>query len=456
MKRIKTTLLLLMISVSLLGQKNNLKLEIENFPEKEVYLASFYGEKNNILDTAFPSNGKIIFPLKSEYYPGMYRIFLTKDVFFDIVYNKENIEIKTDYENLYEKLEVIQSNENKIYYDFLRKGNDYRMKFDLLAPVNDYFPQTDSFFYEARTKFLYVQAEFLEYINNTIKKNPDAWASKIIRQKKPLYYNPSLDENGRKEYAIEHYFDNMDFTDVELIRSNVYTTIAIEYMSLFSNPNFTQDQLENEFIKAVDKIMYEAMDNSIVYEFIVEYLVTGFERFHFDKVLDYIAETYNPEQCENEERKNDLQTRLDKYAELTSGKPGPDITIPDLDGNNIILSEIKSDYTLVLFWASWCPHCSEALPAINEIYNSTERNKLEIIAISLDKVKEEWEKAVQELNLSWINTCDMMGWDSQPAIDYNVYATPTMFLLDGQKNIVAKPITLNELNKALHTENILN
>lgn len=456
MNRIKLLFLLLTVTLSVIGQKFTLQLEIENIPEKEIYLASFYGEKNNIIDTAMAIEGKIVFPLKSEYHVGLYRIFLDKEIFFDIIYNKENIEITTDYENLYEELEIVSSVENQIYYDFLRKGNDYRRKFDLLAPVNDYFPRTDSFFFEAKTKFLFVQAEFLEYIDKTVKKNPNVWATKIIKQKKPLYYNPSLDEYGRKEYAVEHYFDNMDFSDVELLRSNVYTTIAIEYMTLFSNPNLTQDQLENEFIKAVDKIMYETMDNSIVYEFIVEYLVSGFERFHFDKVLDYIAETYDPEQCENEERKNDLQTRLDKYAELTIGKPGPKFTIPDMEGNITKLSEIEAEYTLVIFWASWCPHCSESMPSINDIYQTVERNKLEVVAISLDKEKTEWETAVTELNFIWKNCCDLKGWDSQAAIDYNVYATPTMFLLDSQKNIVAKPITINELKTALKTENIIN
>ncbi|MEZ5197260.1 MAG: thioredoxin-like domain-containing protein [Bacteroidales bacterium] len=456
MNRINLLILLMTISISVIGQKFSLKLEIENIPEKEIYLANFYGEKNNIVDTAMPVEGKIIFPLKSDYHEGLYRIFLDKDIFFDIIYNKENIEIKTDYEDLYEKLVVVTSVENKIYYDFLRKGNDYRRKFDLLAPVNDYFPKTDSFFFVARTKFLFIQAEFLEYIDKTVKKNPDAWATKIIKQKRPLYYNPTLDEYGRKEYAVEHYFDNMDFTDVELLRSNVYTTIAIEYMTLFSNPSLTQDQLENEFIKAVDKIMYEAMDNSIVYEFIVEYLVSGFERFHFDKVLDYIAENYNPEQCENEERKNDLQTRLEKYAELTIGKPGPEIAIPDMDGNITRLSEITSEYTLIVFWASWCPHCAESLPSIDNIYQTVDRSKLEVVAISLDKEKDKWESSVQELNFTWKDCCDLKGWDSQAAIDYNVYATPTMFLLDHQKNIVAKPITINELKNALTAENIIN
>ena len=439
------------------GQEYIFEATIKNAPEKEFYLADFYGDKNHLRDTVKPdASGYFSFKLKESYYPGMYRVFLDKDVFFDFIYNHENIKIKTDYDHLADSLKVISSEENKLYYKFLRAGNDYRRKFELLGPVVNYYPQSDSFYFEIKEKYTASQNDYIKLVDKMVFENQDAWATKVIRQRKPLYYDPALDEFGRREYATEHFFDNISFDDVDLIRSNVYTTIAIEYMSLYSNPNLSQDQLEAEFIKAVDKIMKEAAENSIIYEFIVEYLVGGFERFHFDKVLDYIAENYSPAQCENEERKTDLQTRLKKYAELSNGKDAPEFEMNDLNGNPVKLSKIKADYTLVLFWASWCPHCAETMPEIHKIYQKNDKSKLEIVAVSLDKEKSEWEKAVKELGFTWINCCDLKSWDSEAAIDYNVYATPTMFLLDKQKKIVAKPITITELKNALTSEKIIN
>jgi peroxiredoxin len=429
---------------------------IKNAPQKEIYLADFYGDKNHLRDTVIPDNkGYIVFQMNESYSPGMYRVFLSKDVFFDIIYNHENIKIQTDYDHLADSLIVIASRENKLYYEFLKSANDYRRKFELLGPVVNYYPQTDSFYFDVKNKYETVQKEFIRFTERMVAENPDQWVTKIVSQRKPLYYDPALDEYGKREFATDHFFDNISFNDADLIRSNVYTTIAIEYMSLYSNPNLNQEQLEAEFIRAVDKIMKEATENSIVYEFIVEYLVGGFERFHFDKVLDYIAEHYSPEQCENEERKNDLKTRLEKYAELSIGKPGPDFSIPDKDGKVIKLSDIKAEYTLILFWASWCPHCLESLPKIEEIYQSVDRKKLEIVAISLDNEKAKWETAVKEQGFTWKNLCDLKGWDSSAAIDYNVYATPTMFLLDKRKMIVSKPITFVELKNALTTEKIV-
>ena len=451
-------LLILLFQFTLaFSQEYNLKITVKNLPEKEIYLAGFYGDKNSILDTVqSDTTGNFYFKMKDGYHPGMYRIFLDKEVFFDIIYNHENIEIETLYEYLYDSLNVISSTENALYYDFLKRMHDYRMKFDLLSPLSDYYPRTDTFFQDVRAKYIGIQADIQIYLNARIEQYDDAWTTKIMKIKKPLFYDPSLDEFGRREYTINHYFDNIDFSDVELIRSNVYSSIAIEYMSLFSNPNLSQEQLENEFIKAVDKIMYEAMDNNIIYEFIVDYLVGGFERFHFDKVLDYIAENYSPEQCENEERKTDLKTRLEKYAELAVGKSAPDIEIPDSTGKIIKLSEINSKYTLVLFWASWCTHCNEVLPKIHNIYvNSVSRKTLEVLSVSLDNEKEEWFAALKAGNYTWLNCSSLKGWDTQAAIDYNIYATPTMFLLDKNKNIVAKPITFNELKNALFKENIM-
>ena len=439
------------------GQNYTFDLHVENFGGNEVYLADFYGDRNSMIDTTrSDSLGNLRFVLPETYPSGMYRIFLDENAFFDFIFNKENINMTTDYDDLYESLEIIESTENQVYYDFLRTRHDYRRKFELLAPVNDYYPRNDSFFHIARAQYIGIQAEIQVYINDLVEQFPDAWVTRIIRIQKPLFFDPSMDETARRKYRVDHFFDHYDFSDVELIRSNVYTTSAIEYMSLYSNPNFTQEQLENEFINAVDKIMYEAMDNSLVYEFIVEYLVGGFERYHFDKVLDYIAENYTPEQCENEERKSDLQTRLAKYAELSVGKEAPEINAPDPEGKMIRLSKIKSDYTLVIFWASWCPHCNTMLPEIHNIYQSSIDPKvMQVFSVSLDNEKGKWTAALQEGNYSWVNVSELLGWDSKSAVDYNVYATPTMFLLDKKKQILAKPITLDELKAALFAENLL-
>lgn len=448
---------LLFVAAFLSAQEYTLDITIKQLNTDEVYLANFYGDNNSIIDTAVPDTaGQIIFTLKKEMQPGMYRVFLSQEVFFDIIYNYENIGITSQIDFLYDSLKILESNENKLYYGFLKEMNLYQRKLELLSPVVNYYPPEDSFYDQITEEYINNQLNYSNFVKLLIDDNKDSWTAKIAKQRQPLFFSAELNEYDRRMFARDHFFDHIDFSDVDLIKSNVYTTLAIEYISLYSNPNFNQAQLEDEFIIAVDKIMYETMDNSLIYEFIVEYLVGGFEKFHFDKVLDYIADNYSPEQCENEERKSDLQTRLKKYAELSVGKDAPEIIVPDINGAKVKLSRINAEYTLVVFWASWCPHCLDMLPKIHNIYeNSASLPKLQILTVSIDKEKEEWIAALEAGNYTWLNASDLNGWNSQAAIDYNVYATPTMYLLDKNKKIVAKPITYNELEKALIKENIL-
>ncbi|MCD4735502.1 MAG: redoxin domain-containing protein, partial [Bacteroidales bacterium] len=312
---------------------------------------------------------------------------------------------------MYDSIVFGISDENILYFNFFGEKKLFNRKFELLNPLVDYFPKDDPFHEKARKKYIGIQKEFMADIDKIVENNPDKFVSKLIALQKPPFLDPDLPDYERFEYLKAHYFDGRDFSDISLIYTNAYPGLAIDYMSLYSGRNLSQDELEDQLIIAVDEIMYRALDNDIVYEFVVEYLVGGFEKYHFDKVLDHIAQSYTPEQCENEERKSDLKTRLEKYAELAVGKTAPGINIKSLDGTKIKLDEINKEYTLIFFWASWCPHCDEVMPKIHTLYSEQKNKNLEILAVSLDSEKAEWEKALEGKNYSWINVSNLEGWN---------------------------------------------
>ncbi|MDA3833579.1 MAG: hypothetical protein PF495_09295, partial [Spirochaetales bacterium] len=70
---------------------------------------------------------------------------------------------------------------------------------------------------------------------------------------------------------------------------------------------------------------------------------------------------------------------------------------------------------------------------------------IEIFSVSIDTVETDWIKYSQVVHPPWINTHEPMGWEGKSAEDYNIYATPTMFLLNRERKIIAKPYTYREL-----------
>jgi len=67
-----------------------------------------------------------------------------------------------------------------------------------------------------------------------------------------------------------------------------------------------------------------------------------------------------------------------------SDPKAPDFELPDLDGNKIALSKYKGNRpVLFYFWATWCPHCMAAKPAIISIRKDIPESNLEILAINV-------------------------------------------------------------------------
>ena len=108
---------------------------------------------------------------------------------------------------------------------------------------------------------------------------------------------------------------------------------------------------------------------------------------------------------------------------------------------------MKADKTLILFYSSSCPHCQTLIAYLAEL--SKNMNTLKVFAISLDTSRSDWTSFIRNNNLNWINVNDLKGWSGSAASDYFIYATPTMFLVDKDKKILAKPVTVEELMREL-------
>lgn len=451
---LKMSAVLLLTTIGLsTSLAQNVEIIIKNQEKGKAFIFSLSGEKTTLIDSV-NSIDKGIFRFSidnNKYHTGIYRLTFEPNKWIDFVNDGEEISITTHSKNILDSLDVTRSESNKLFYTFLRLNKQYKTKTELLLIILSRYPRDDQFYLQAKNRFIELQNEYLQFLNYTSQMMASSFVAKYIRSSQLPVVDLSIPIDKQLAYLKAHALDKVDFNNSLLINSDLYSNKTIEYLTYYRNPQLPLELLEKEFMIAVDSLFNKARVNQLVYQHITEYLIDGFKKFGFDKVLDYIVENYviKDDLCLDVKTEGLIKRRIDQASDLKIGKTAPNIILPDNSGSTVSLKNLKADKTLIVFYASWCPHCKELLPKLNGVYKNQKGKKFEILAVSLDSKKEDWLEFIKTNCQLLTNVSDLKGWDGAAATDYFIYATPTMFIVDRDMKIIGKPMTVEDVNKLL-------
>jgi peroxiredoxin len=425
----------------------NVFIKIDNYIGNVAALSSLSGEKISFIDSISISNkNEFEFNLE-EHNSGVYRLTFNNTTWLDFICDNQDIEIETDANDILDSLKVIKSESNKIYYEFIKLNKDYKTKSELLQLILARYPKEDDYYNTTEEKLIQIQENYIDFVNVTTKANFNSFIARYVRTAQLPVVESNIPFEEQLTFLKTHALDSVNFKDDGLIYSDAFTNKTIEYLTYYRNPQLPLELLEKEFMSAIDTILNKAKVNDIVYTHIVEYLLDGFKKFGFDNVINYIVENYviKDDLCLDEKLTTTLDRRIQQAKNIKIGNIVPNITLPDSSGSIVEMSKINSEKTLIIFYASWCPHCQTLLPQVYELYKNQKEKKFEVIAVSIDTSRTDWLNFVQTNNLSWINVSDLKGWNGEATKDYFIYATPTMFLVDRDKKLLKMVTSLEEL-----------
>jgi peroxiredoxin len=249
-------------------------------------------------------------------------------------------------------------------------------------------------------------------------------------------------------------FLNINYSNSQIYSSGLIYDIIEKKFWAIQKSGLDEATRYKEMVASVDIILDSVKKNEKVYNDLTKYLFQYFEKYSLFNASEYIAlkALSQKEVILN----TTLAFKLESYRKMKVGNRAPNFElVGDVFKNGsavksaIHLSDIKTKYKLVIFGGSWCTQCRAEMIQLLPRYNNWKAKGVEVIFVSLDTDKNEFEKFIALF--PFYSACDYKKWDTQAAKDYYVSSSPTIFLLDSDNKIILRPPTVASLDSWLES-----
>ena len=243
--------------------------------------------------------------------------------------------------------------------------------------------------------------------------------------------------NNLKNTFLKH----VDFNNPLLQSSEFLTDRVLAYVFGMNG------SLDAEIYKSQIKQLLIAIGekNDAIKMSLLEIIWQQFISFENYDLANYVADSYLIPLAKSQDNEKLLHTlTVQKNAGI--GVKAKDFTI-----NNSTLHNLEtSEYYVLIFWSSTCPHCLQELPKVQNLMKNYDEKSVKVIAYGIEDDKVNWEKVSTNFP-EFIQVIGLEKWDNPLVKDYGIMSTPSYFILDKDKKIIAKPDDADGLETFLKT-----
>ncbi|MDB4584277.1 redoxin domain-containing protein [Draconibacterium sp.] len=445
---------------SAFGQELQIKVNLESAANKEVYLAHYYISNIYVDDTIqLDANGFGILKRDTLLPQGLYKIYMNDKNHFDFILGADQdfeLSNKTFSGTTIVANGAIETEEFIKYMNFFMN-----LKLERTDILNNLKSATGENKKILQNKLSDLTPQLYNYWEKINDKYPKTFLSSFLMSS----YIPELDVStlpieiqqndsllllAKFRYQQNHYWDYFDYTDERFL----YTPLLQPKLETW----FTKILYQN--YDSVQPKVFRFIENVQPHKRIFQYAVSWFlnssinsKVMGMDALFVDIAQAYyfsGKAYWANEESMKKIRENVMFLENNLIGKIAPDLTLENVDGEFYNLYQIEKKRTCVLIYEPNCSHCREFVPQFyKQVYQKYKDKGLEVFAIYSMDNKEEWTEFLLKHELwDWINVWDK-NHTSQFKILYDGRITPGIFVLDENKRIIAKKLTVKQIDQLM-------
>ncbi len=434
-----------------------INVQVDGFQGEEAYLAYYFGDKQYIKDTTEAVNGSFTFSGEESLDGGIYLVVLPPDNnYFEIIVDQDQtFSLKTDTTDLAGSLEVSGSRDNEVFYGDIHFLADKRKEMEALnarlQEAEEGSPERQSIQAEIDQLNKGVQGKRLKLVED----HPELLYSKVILAMKEPEIPAEVQEQGQEAtfYWYRHAFlENVDFQDDRLLRTPVMWNKVNTYLENLTVKH--PDSIKNAAVMLIEK----SRGNDEVFQYLVINILNKYAQskiMGMDAVYVHLVEQYymsGDAFWADEEQVNKMAERALAISPTIIGRKAPNFRVQDINGNWQHLHGVDAAYTILYFWDYDCGHCKTVTPALAKVFPDYSEHGVKVFALSINGDVGVWKEKVEEYGMSGaINVQDharQSGFDAM----YDIRSTPRIFILDEDKTIIAKQISVEQIREILDHE----
>ncbi len=479
----KFILLFIILIAAGSSSAQKLHFNVKGLSDTTIFLAKYLGPKLYYADTVLSKNGSLEFD-GSKHPRGLYAVVIPGVKYFEFVHDNEDVDMTVgDVNDMVGSMKVDKSKNNKSFYEYILFMTEMKKK---SQKMNQEYTKLSG---DAKDKKLEeiraVGKEIMSGQMEIYKANKDLFIGTMVRMSMDVDLpEPPKDKDGNitdsnfvYNYYIEHFWDDIPLKDDAIVRTPVYHNKLDKF---FSQQGLIQipDTITKYAKKLVDQMDYGNEDNQ-VFQYTVHHITQKYESskiMGMDRVFVFMADNWycgdnNHAWWMSEENSTKLCERADKIRNTMIGEYSPMLILPDSTEEKWINSyKVEADYTVLYFWDPNCGHCKKTTPKLQVLYDKKfkERN-IEIFSVgkATGSDFEDWKKYIKENELTFINVgltqsvYNQAMEDPRPLLQkttlqslnytdtYDIYSTPRIFILDKDKKIKFKQLSIGQLEEIL-------